>query len=218
MKRIRYIFAATLSASLLVLTPVVAAAADSTASSTLASPSTTTTVPTTATNRLAANKAALKTALTAAQTARIKLKCQTAQGIVKIANTRTTTNAPLREQNYADVQAAIAKLIPKLNALDIDTTALVAEQTTLSAKATQIKTDYASYKEQLGDVEAIDCLADSIGFQANTNAARTTHDKLITDFTDIKTYVTGTIKPTITHLRAEVAAKASTTTTTGGNQ
>ena len=50
----------------------------------------------------------------------------------------------------------------------------------------------------------MDCVTDPTGFKASLETARTARQKVATDATDIRTYVTGTIKPTLAKLRQQL--------------
>ena len=167
--------------------------------------------------RIQKQKDTLKTDVTKLEQDRLKLRCKAAQGIVKGAGDRAGTGATDRVKAYDELQTHLTNIIAKLKALGISTTVLEQEQTTLVTKAAKIKTDFTTYKQDLADLKDMDCVTDPAGFKAALEATRIIHDNLTKEIADIKTYVTGTIKPTLQQLRDQVKAKESTTTT-GGNQ
>jgi hypothetical protein len=86
----------------------------------------------------------------------------------------------------------------------------------LQAKITVFNTDLTTYKQALSDLKLVDCATDPAAFQAALLTARASHDTLVKDSGDIKTYVQGTVKPTLTAIKTTLEASEKTTKTSGG--
>ncbi len=247
--RLRYLVSGLLITTTLVATPVALAESNSNSSSNTSNSSTsvssdssssssssTTTV--TSTNnddtikietehhtmadRLALLKAKFKIQLTVAQTTRLKLRCVAAQGVIAQLNTRFGNSVAVRTSAYTELQSRLSKLVITLKTHNVDTATLESQITSLNTKVTSYNTDLAAYKQTLSDLKAVDCKADPTGFQSALQAARAAHDKLVTDVTDIRTYLKDTIKVTLQSILKTLESSSTTNTTTnttsGGTQ
>ena len=157
--------------------------------------------------RIQKHKDELKAKLTTLQEDRIKLKCKASQGVVKIVGDRVNSGYPVRANAYKELQNKLTDIIAKLKAANIDSATLEQEQATLTTMAQTVKDDVTAYKQELSDLNAMDCTADPTGFKAALETARATHDKLIKDTADLKTYVHDTIKPTLQQIRDQLKTK-----------
>ncbi len=212
--RLRYILGAGLVASVLVAGPLVLAEDGSTGGS-----DDTTTVEMETHNRgdrLTKFKTQFKISLTTREEASLKLHCVAAQGLVSKLNTRFGNSVTRRSQAYSELSKNLAKLLTKLKAKGVDTTTLEQQITTLNTKIATYTTDLAAYKQALADLKDVDCKADPAGFQAALEAARAAHETLVTDAVGIKTYVLGTIKPTLVTIRTQLEQESTNNSTTGG--
>lgn len=175
-------------------------------------------------DRVKSRVAELKTKLTAAQTAKLKVACKPAQVKTSTLKTKLGLISTNRTTTYANITAKLTTLQTKVKAANVDTTDLDAQLTQLKTLVTTFNTDLKNYTQAVSDTAAIDCVADPTGFQASIEAARALHDKLLTDSAAIKTYLSDTIKPTLQTLKTQLEAaeteseKTTTTTTTGGTQ
>ncbi len=184
----------------------------SNASSDSTSSSTTTTPSTTLEDRVKSHEDAIKVKLTAADEARMKLRCKAAQGVVSSVTGRVKGIETSRNQVYGNVVDQLTTLSAKLKAKNVDTTELNNEITTLKTKVTTYKTDLTTYKQAITDLSAINCTSDPTAFKATLEAARTSLLKVGTDIKDIRTYITGTIKPTLTKIHDQLEMQEKTQT------
>lgn len=172
-------------------------------------------------DRLKARVTDLKTKLSAADQAKLKLKCVAAQVKVKELETNVNNGVTARGKAYDELLSHLDKAITKLKAAKVDTTELEKERTELKVKIDTFKTDLVKYKIALGDTKDLGCVADPSAFKASLEAARTSRTAVATDAAAIRTYVNDTIKPTLKTIKATVdkdpaasSAKPTTTTTT----
>ncbi len=173
--------------------------------------------------RLTDRKAALNIKLTTAEQARLKLKCKIAQtGAISSLSGRIKGIETSRTQVYNNLLDQLNKFDTKLKAKNVDTTTFEAEIATLKTKIATFQTDLATYKQDVVDLKSLDCLTDPTAFKAALETARTQKTKVAADAADIKTYVTGTIRPTLVAIRTQLGAaenaSTSTSSTTGGDQ
>lgn len=213
-KRLGYFLASLIAGPVLTVTPVVLAEASTTTSS---PPSTTTkTTPPadtrTSAERVAAVKAAYKTKLTAADEAKLKLKCKAGQTILQTHGTKIDTVTTTRTKVYDDITANLDSLATKLKDKKVDMTTFQTQITELKAKIVTFNTDLTKYKTAITDVSTLDCVADPTAFKAALEAARTAQQTVAADSLAIRTYIVGTIRPTITTLRASLVAATADTT------
>jgi len=222
MKRTRLLISTALTLSVFVLTPVIGLAATSTAGSEATNPATTTTTTQkteaetkvsteTPAQRIEKNKTKYAIKLTAADQARLKLKCKTAQIKGKVLVSVIVKNNINRTASYTKITANLDALILKLKDADVDTTALEANKVELQKKITAYNTDLANYKLQLSDLNDIDCVTDPTGFKAALEAARTQRLLVAKDAKEIRTYIETTLKASLKDAKA--ALKTTDTTT-----
>ncbi len=171
-------------------------------------------------NRLEDLKKSLHINLSVAEKDALKKVCRPAQSVVAKIKTNFGNSVTKRTQAYTELQKNLNNLLDKLKAKGADTTALEQEINTLKTKFDNYKTDLANYQQTLTDLKAVDCQADPDAFQAALDAARTAHQKLVDDTVDIKSYVRGTVRPTLEAIKKSLEGTESnnTTTTSGGNQ
>lgn len=163
--------------------------------------------------RITQIKADLKIKLTDAESKKLKLKCQPAQAIVKTVEVRVATNVLARTKAYQELTGKLTDITTKLQAKGVDVTEFKQEQTVLQAKITTFSTDLAAGKQAIDDVRNVDCVSDPAAFEAALQTAQAARDKLIKDATDIRAYVTGTIKPTLEKIRAQLEAQEKSSET-----
>ncbi len=239
MKKLKLVIGSSLTFSLVALTPMIAYAETGTSSATpttTASPTATdTTVKTTEVKpltaeeaakkladmkkRLEENKLALKTKLDAAALKRITTKCKAAQGVVKGAETSANAISTNRGKAYAKIADSVQKLIDKLKADGKDTTELETALAAAKVKADALSTKMKTYEQTLADLRELDCVADPTAFQAALDTARTQRDGIKVAATDLRTYVSTTLKEAIRKFRPATTTEApKTEKTTGGTQ
>lgn len=172
-------------------------------------------------DRIAKRKAEFKEKLTTLQQTRIKNRCKQAQtGGIKSLSGRIKGIETSRNQVYSHLTDRLDKLVDKLKAKGVDTTKLESEIAELKTKIDTFKTDLATYKQEVGDLEGMDCSSDPTAFKASLETGRTGRQKLFQDGMDIRNYIRDTIKPTLKDIRSQIVAKDKTTSnnTTEGNQ
>ncbi len=161
------------------------------------------------TKRLSDRKTELKTKLSALESTKIKSKCTTSQGVISSLGQRVKGIETSHTEVYGNLVDRLTKLSTKLKDKGVDTTTLNSEITTLKAKIATFTTDLTAYKQTVKDLKTMDCVSDPTAFKASLETARTAREKVSKDATDIRTYLTVTIKPTLKELRSKVEAKAS---------
>ncbi|MCX6729569.1 MAG: hypothetical protein NTV95_02895 [Candidatus Saccharibacteria bacterium] len=197
MKRLKLILSSLIVTPLLLI-PVVAHAATTTTETTT---ETTTTTTETTEKRIAKYKLALKTQPTAAEQIKIKANCKAAQVKGRILSAQITQKITLRSAAYVAVTGKIDGLITDLKAANVDTTKLQTERDALQKLITTYGTDLKVYQDSITDMNAIDCVADPVGFKAALEAARTSQATVLKDIKAIKAYVKDTIKPTLEDIK-----------------
>lgn len=222
-KQLRYTLAAGLLAAVLCVTPFVAA--QTTSGNSVSSSPPATTAPNNSTPdlnaiklRIQQQKTLLKIKLTKLEEQHIALKCVSAQARVKALTARVNNHATVRTQVYDDIVNALSKLITQLQGVNgIDTSTLTQEQTNLTASVATYKAALADYQQSLSDLQNMDCKSDPVGFQAALQTARTKQSTISTAVRSIRTYITNTIKPTLTQIRTQLNANKTASTTSEGN-
>ncbi len=226
MKKLRTLIGTTLSASLLLVSPMAVLAVTGTDTG-MAETTTTTTVNTTKPTaedaamraaefkkRLEDNKAALKTKLDEKTKKIIIAKCKPAQIAVKGLTTSANAISTNRSRAYVKVSDRIQTLIDKVKLQGIDTTALEAANALAKQKATTLAASMATYEQTLSDLGEMDCVTDPTAFQATLILARTQREAVKTQAKDLQTYINTTLKDAIKAVRAQLQP----TDKTGGTQ
>lgn len=165
---------------------------------------------TTPAERTKARKEQFKIRLSAAQKQQLKGKCKAAQGKVNSVGKRADGIATSRHQVYTNITDQLNKLVEKLKAKGVDTAALEAEIATLGELVTTFKTDLATYRTAVSDLQELDCEADPEAFQAALEAARASLVLVRTDAQAIKQHVKKVIRPLLVEIRKSVAGGAQT--------
>jgi hypothetical protein len=190
MKRLKLILSSLIVTPLL-LVPVVAHAETTTTT-------TTETVTTeTTTQRIGKYKLTLKVQPTAAEQIKIKANCKAAQVKGRILSAQINQKVVLRSAAYVSVTGKIDSLITDLKAANVDTTKLQTESDALQKLITTYGTDLKAYQENITDMNAVDCVADPVGFKAALETARASQATVLKDIKAIRAYVNDTIKPTL---------------------
>lgn len=172
-------------------------------------------------DRIKSQITAQKVKLTAAETARFKLKCVAGQTKVKALGTTIDSRRTARLEAYDSLTARLDTLIAKLKAAKVDTTKLEEEKTELASKVTTFKTDLAKYKVALDDLQSLGCQADPTGFKAALETARSARATVAADAAAIRAYVKDPIKVTLADLKTTLTKDKDDKTTDaseGGDQ
>lgn len=162
--------------------------------------------------RIKSRVAEFKIKLTVAEIAKLKTKCVGAQAVLKTVETRVDNGVTARSNAYDELLSHLDSIIKKLKAANVSTTQLEEERTVLKNKIDAFKADLAKYKVALADTRAMGCAADPSAFKASLEATRAARKKVADDAAAIRSYVTGTIKPTLKALHDELDATKSTDT------
>ena len=198
MKRLKLILSSLIVTPLLLFPAV--AHAETTTTTTETVTETTTTTETTE-KRIAKYKLALKTVPTAAEQIKIKANCKAAQVKGRILSAQITQKIALRSAAYVATTGKIDKLITDLKAAKVDVVNLQTERDALQKLITAYGTDLKVYQDSITDMNAIDCVADPVGFKAALEAARTSQAVCLKDIKAITAQVIDTIKPTLEDIK-----------------
>lgn len=197
-----------------VMMPIVAMGSTVAAVETTTAPATTTAPTSTLGERVAARKTALKTKLTTAESAKIKLKCKAAQGLVSSISGRVNGVETSRLKVYENLLTRMTAFNTKLSNQGADTTTLTANITALKLKVETFESDMTEYKTAVADLSILDCVGDPTGFKATLDTARIDLVKVSADSLAIKTYVNDTVKPTLKDIRSRLVSGSESTDTT----
>lgn len=149
-------------------------------------------------------KKRFKIRLTLLETKRIQLKCKGAQSVVGKLQQKFGSKAKPRTEAYANLQERLDSLIIKLQTHEVDTSKLEEQITELKTKIEKFTNDLETYKQAIVDLKDVACKDDPAGFQAALEAARVAHDALKDDIKAIRTYLVGTIRPTLQSIKQQM--------------
>lgn len=164
--------------------------------------------------RLEASKKLFVVKLTPADEARLKARCKMAQTKGTALTAVIAKNNTARVAAYSKVTTKVDKLITKLKDQNIDAKKLEGDAAALGALIKTYNEDLAAYQTALSDLVATDCVTDPTTFKVNLEAARAARTVVATDAAAIRTYVSGTLKTTLTETKL-LLAKDTTKTTEG---
>lgn len=142
--------------------------------------------------------------------ARLKLRCNVAQTVTKNVRVKALTLRDNRTKAYKNIADKLAHTVTKLKEKQIDTTKLEEQIATLNTKIAAFTTAAEAYKQAIDDMADMECTTDPGGFKAALDQARTAQRTMHTLATEIRTYVSNAIKPTLVQLRAELAKQSTT--------
>lgn len=209
-----------LSGTLLMVPLVSATAFAATTPTTATTPTPTTTVapatpssaPTeTAQDRITARVAALKVKLTTVEQKRLTTRCQGAQAVVKVLDTKLATAIDNRTKAYTAIDHNLTTLSNRLTKQNIDVSTITEQQATFKTMSQKLKTDAAAYQLALQDLHGMDCAKDPAGFKASLEAARTMHTNLVKEAADVRAYIVTTLSGTLEQISNRLGAAASST-------
>lgn len=164
--------------------------------------------------RIKAYKAELVEEIKKGEQDKIRLRCSVAQANAKILATRLATVQKKRGEAYDKILGDLNVLLGKLDKQAYETTALKENITTLQTKVDTYKTGMNNYYLAVNDLATIDCPNDPVAFAAALQASRKAHQAVQPQMTDIRAYITNTVKPTLVQVREQIAAGR----TVGGSQ
>ena len=154
--------------------------------------------------RVTAYKAALAQEVNTAEQARIKLRCSVAQANAKTLATRLSTAQKNRNAAYDSILKNLNTLLTKLDNQAFETTALKENITTLQTKVDSYKTNMNNYQLAVSDMATVDCTNDPAAFVAALQAARKAQEAVLPQITDIRAYITNTVKPSLQQVRVQI--------------
>lgn len=137
---------------------------------------------------------------------RIKLRCLAVQTNMKAFDARVETMKTNRAAAYDNILGQLNTLVENLQNQAFDTTKLEANVTDLNKKVDKYKAEMKSYSQAIDDLTVIDCTKDPVAFKGALEAAREDHQKLIASVSDVRTFVTNTIKPQLQTIREQLDA------------
>lgn len=164
--------------------------------------------------RIKAYKAELVEEIKKGEQDKIRLRCSVAQANAKILATRLAGVQKKRGEAYDKILGDLNVLLGKLEKQAYETTALKENITALQTKVDTYKTGMNNYYLAVNDLATIDCPNDPVAFAAALQASRKAHQAVQPQMTDIRAYITNTVKPTLVQVREQIAAGR----TVGGSQ
>lgn len=164
--------------------------------------------------RITAYKAALGRDVNASEQAKIKLRCSVAQTNAKAQATRLSAVQKKRNAAYDKISTDLNTLLGKLEKQAFETTALKDNIASLQAKIDSYKVNMNNYQTAVNDLATLDCASDPTAFVAALQAARKAQEAVLPQITDIRAYITNTVKPTLVQIRGQIESGQ----TTGGTQ
>ncbi len=163
--------------------------------------------------RIKTYKAGIKTKIAKNAQTKIALHCSVAQENTKTLTTRMKTVEKNRNAAYSNITKQLNTLLKRLDNQAYETTSLKDNITVLEGKTTDFKTSMAGYTQSLDDLSTMDCKKDPLAFIGALQAARKSHEKILPMITDIREYITNTIKPSLVQVRQQIESG----NTTGGD-
>lgn len=154
--------------------------------------------------RISKNKEALKSSLTKTQQTRVKARCKLAQVKVKVVNDKVKTFKTNRVGVYEKIAKKLTDLSTKLKNGGVETSELDTQITQLQTLITNFQTDVSELHQHTADLANMNCQTDPSGFKAALEALRTERESVANDSKAIRSYITDTIKPTLSTLKTSV--------------
>lgn len=159
--------------------------------------------------RLAKRKQELKTKLTKVQEERVKARCKAAQGIVSKVSANAKQAHTTRSEVYSNIIEKLTNLSTKLKDAGKDTTELDKQIAELQTMVDTFNNDMTTLRQAAADLSNMDCSSDPSSFKASLESTRTAREAVATDSKAIRTYITGTIKTTLTALKDSIGGGAN---------
>jgi hypothetical protein len=144
----------------------------------------------------------------------LQARCVIAQATLKNLQPHVASVQKTRGDAYKNISDLLSSLHDKLDNQAFNTTTLMSVMDVYNGKVTEYTTNLNAYKQALDDSVNVDCVKDPYGFKAALDTARMYHDRLVPNITDIRSYVTNTIKPSLENVKTTLESGD----TTGSNQ
>ena len=167
--------------------------------------------------RLETRKKNMENRLTAAQIQQVKGQCSSAQGKIKVVQGRLNGKASERATQYARALENISRLSAKLKTKEYDTSTLDQQITELKAAIDSYTNGFNEFREQINDLENMDCESDPEAFKATLIDARLKRDEIVNAATEAKELFTTKLRPTMLTIRESIANKAGSASAGGEN-
>lgn len=145
---------------------------------------------------------------------KIKIRCGIAQANLKNLQARINQVQATRATAYKNIADILTNLRNSLNEQAFETTTFTSVIDTYNAKVAEYTANMNIYKQAVDDAVAVNCVNDPHGFKGALETARLYHDKMVPHITDIRTYVTNTVKTTLQQIKEQLVSGR----TTGGLQ
>lgn len=153
--------------------------------------------------------AQLKTKLTAAETAKLKLKCVASQGKLQSLSGRINGIQASRSEVYDATIARLSLLAERLKKLGVDSSQMQTHIDKLKTLIATYKTDLETYRTAVEDASALDCASDPTAFKAALEQARTAQVGVYKDVTSIRAYVQNDVKTYVGGLQTHIKSGGS---------
>lgn len=135
---------------------------------------------------------------------KMKLRCEGVVTYIETLNPRLVTLQKTRNKAYSTISTELEELYKRLEAQAFETTKLKTNIDELNAKFATFSADMKGYRQASEDMVQIDCRKDPVAFIAALETARTKHDALVVQMSDIREYIANTIKPTLQQVRTQI--------------
>lgn len=145
---------------------------------------------------------------------RLKLRCGIAQANLRNLQIRINQAQTTRATAYKNIADILNNLQKSLNEQAFETTNLTAVIDVYNSKVADYTANMNAYKQAVDDAVAVNCVNDPHGFRGALETARLYHEKMVPLITDIRSYVTNTVKTTLTQIKDQLISGR----TTGGLQ
>jgi hypothetical protein len=171
-------------------------------------------------DRLNERKNNLQTKLDSFEQQTVKLRCEAAQAKIKVAQGRLNGKGAERMARYNNAAERLTNLSAKLKVKGVDTASLDSQIGELQTMIKNYNELHSGYKQQIDDLVAMNCGNNPEAFKATLLEAREDRAKVVQAASDIKTFVTSKIKPTLLSVREQVNThdEADNTVNEGSHQ
>lgn len=149
--------------------------------------------------------------LSDAKAERLASRCKAAQGKITSLRAKLNNVVANRKKVYQEIGDKLNTLLLKLQAADIDVTALETAIADVKVELEALNTSMEEYDTVLSDLETMDCEADPDAFNTALSEARETQKQLREQAIEFRRFSTTELKEIIKELRAQLSAKSEST-------
>lgn len=154
--------------------------------------------------RIAEYKAALGREVDESEQNKVRLRCDVAQANAKALATRLEGVQKKRNTAYDSILKQLNDLLARLENQAFETSELSENINTLQKKVNSFKNNMSGYYQAVDDMATVNCKADTVAFIAALQAARKAHEAVLPQVSDIRAYITNTVKPTLEQVRKQI--------------